>query len=974
MAGCGMQETFRQALRDCQWQRVGQMVLQGSSLEQRDVAVSQAVSHSQWGLVSHLVQLGISQKCRDLAVHKAVRYCLWDIVDDLVAAGVSSEKRDVLLQRGLRHGQWALVSRLLSLGVGLELRGVVVTTALEHGQWGLVLDALRVGVKQELVTKVFQEVVSQERWEHVPSLVKLFNNNDHTDFVLQEAIRSCQWVCVQQLIKTGLTPAQQGLVCREALEWAHLDCAVELLRQGCEQGCAERIVLEVFRSNRCQVLVDLIKECDTRPSVRDVILRTAKNYEKWYLVILKGVGAKEKEMVDLVTTALHTTNLLVILQLFCLFKCGQRVFKQVLLRTRFSDHDIIILHTFLMDDHPNLAFYMFVSQEMWDSVLGMFKDARVSFRERRFALRHAIRKRAWKIVKKMVKTRALNHSDRRYSFLQAARHGKWRVALLLSAYSSRISVDDKVFAFRMWLKRGLWDSVQDVYHHWINKIRIGKWEDKTKFLKCILEESIIAEKLEPCMEAYFEMNQHETFVLSTAMKYDKCNFVLEFCRHEQSTDEFETALALALEKKKWSLVRDLTKDFPDYIDEWHDDEEDNLKVNTLLTCVGGILLDEDAWSIVVPALDVFCGTLTSDCGSDENADDAPWPDLVQNAMTLTEWCLAASYGNLGLVLSVMFGLRDIAKRVASELGNAINSDVFGLCFTIAVRMSDWDSAAVFLKHLSVEEVEHVICDLQNGAEYSHVMEKCRETDQYKWAVHIGMFAQEWENMNSYLDHCEDTSFTDLAFKNAASDGQWDIVNSLLPRCSQDSDLLCEVLQCAVRSGQSEVCESLLLVVDLRQSDYYSIRSVFDDAVTSSGDREQMVKLCVRFGLATHVNPCNCSSQYNYCFCSSLPMKTALRNGQMPLVKLLYKSGACSENQLFFYKQDTSLRILLQGQGRDDIVEYLDHVATTPRTLQDLCRLQVSRHIGCHPGRLGRVMALEISWPAKDLINFEDVLS
>ncbi|KAK7089331.1 uncharacterized protein [Littorina saxatilis] len=1038
MAGSGQQETFLQALRDCQWQTVRQLVPQGSSQAQRDVAVSQAVTHSQWGLVSQLVQLGISQQCRDLAVHEAARYCLWDTVDELVAAGVSKEKRDFLLQRGLRQRQWALVSRLLSLGVGLEPRGLevtaalehgqlglvqdalrlgvsqelrdlvlttvlehgqwelvldtirlgvsqdlrdrVLTKALEHGQWGLVLKALRLGVKQELVTKVFQEVVNQKRWEHVPSLVKLCDNNDRTDFVLREAIMACRWDCVRELVKTGLTPAQQGLVCKEALEWAHFDCAVELLRQGCEPDCAERIVLEAFRWSPCWNLVELLREDGSKPKVRDVVLRTAKTHGCWteYLMILKEAGATEKEMVDLVTTAFHAMNFVVMLQLLSLFASARRVFKQVLLRTRFPAHAINTLHTCLVNGHPDLAFYMFTAQEMWDSVVGMFKDARLSDKQRRFALKHAIRKRAWKTVRRIVKSGSLSRNDQRYAFLQAARRGEWRLSLRLSNHCTSLSVSDKVFALRFWLRRGLWNCVQAVQEKWV-----GHFEDwmhwryfytRAHVLECVLEESIIAEKLEAFTEVCNEQDPEDTFrtvVFDTAIEHDKCNFIVEFCRLTQHADDFEAAVQLAIEKKKWGLLKNLIEENSDCVYEW--EPEDDFKLFCL--CVRSISIEEDSWQIVVPALNGLCDLFQTFNAlvywdPDKDFRDTTTGCLVRN---LAAWCLERSYGNAALVLSVISGYTENVTRVIDQLKDSINRDVLMCCFAVALNLSDWESAVTCLQHLSFTEADAMFYVYLNDVELADLMETCRERAQYMWVVYLGVYTGDWEQVRTALELCEDTSVVDYAIRKASSDGKWDIVQSQVARCSQDNSLLGNVFASAVTAGRSDMCTDLISKINNLQTSV-SIQSLLCNAVTSSGNREEMVKLCIEFGLSTHITTCTCTSAHGCSVCGDCPIKTALNNGQMPLVKLLYKAGACSNTQLFRCKENADLRNQLQGQRRQGIVEYLDHAATTPRTLQDLCRLQVSHLIGCHPGRVDRVMSLDIYARAKDLINFKDVLS
>ena len=103
------------------------------------------------------------------------------------------------------------------------------------------------------------------------------------------------------------------------------------------------------------------------------------------------------------------------------------------------------------------------------------------------------------------------------------------------------------------------------------------------------------------------------------------------------------------------------------------------------------------------------------------------------------------------------------------------------------------------------------------------------------------------------------------------------------------------------------------------------------------------------------------------------MQTAIHNGQLPLVELLLTTGACSHKELFQFQHDPDLKTRLTDKGRHDILQFLNREATTPRTLQGLCRLQVSHLLDCRPGRLERVMSLDVPWPVHDLIKFNDVL-
>nr|KAG5714776.1 hypothetical protein BaRGS_000264 [Batillaria attramentaria] len=58
----------------------------------------------------------------------------------------------------------------------------------------------------------------------------------------------------------------------------------------------------------------------------------------------------------------------------------------------------------------------------------------------------------------------------------------------------------------------------------------------------------------------------------------------------------------------------------------------------------------------------------------------------------------------------------------------------------------------------------------------------------------------------------------------------------------------------------------------------------------------------------------------------------------------------------------------------EIVQYLDEAVSNPHNLQDLCRFKVSHMISCRPGRLERIMSLDITSAVKDKLLFMDLLS
>ena len=671
---------------------------------------------------------------------------------------------------------------------------------------------------------------------------------------------------------------------------------------------------ECLRRNRCDDLVELLKEDGTEPSVRDSVLRTAAALGNWddYLTILEAIGPTEKELVDAVTTALHTVNILLIVRLLSRFTSTRRVFKQVLLRARFDYSNVVILNTVLLDDDPDLVFHMFVAQELWERVVGMYDDVRLHARARRFALRHALTKQAWQWLEIMAGRAATRPRDRRHVFLQGARLGQWHLALKLSAQSVTVSLGDKVFCLRTWLNLGHFEIVEDVLLEWDHPA------EEKRLLKCILEECIIA-------------------------------------------------LELAMESKKWKLMKEIIEHVDDFAHPWNYDE-DKVAAEAFHLCVRAIRHDQSARPTLGPVLNGFCQRLISYIFMLFAKSDA-----MEDVTELTDWCLETSHGQLALLLSVMSGDEERVARVIDQHKDSICCKVFKVCFHLAVENTKWGSAVTCLRCLSIADAEEAVTSMLDfDIDLSDLIGKCRERELYSWATYLGVWAGDWENVNTDLVHCQsDTTVVDFAIKEASVQGEWDVVRAHLTRCSQDEDLLGSILSCAVPSGQSDCCKTLMTRVDPLLTESVTGTLLYA-AVTSDGDREEMVKLCIEAGLSTHVPP-RTSQNWSFMYDRS-PMETALCNGQLPLVKLLHKAGACSNGELFRLQHDPELKTRLKGQGRQDILQYLDTAATTPRSLQDLCRLQISHLLGCRPGRPERVMSLGGPWPVRHLINFEDVLS
>ena len=197
----------------------------------------------------------------------------------------------------------------------------------------------------------------------------------------------------------------------------------------------------------------------------------------------------------------------------------------------------------------------------------------------------------------------------------------------------------------------------------------------------------------------------------------------------------------------------------------------------------------------------------------------------------------------------------------------------------------------------------------------------------------------------------------------------------MKECSQQPVLL-ETLREAISHGESETASRLFHMVDPCLAPRFNSNSLLLEAVQSVCNKEEMVRLCIRSGISTR--------EFCYKSCSGdclhvnrlgtyRSLKQAVRNGQLPLVKLLYQSGASSNKEVYHLKTNGVLRTRLERQGRGDIVEYLEQAASSPRSLQDLCRLRVSHLIGCRPERAQRIESLPLPPLMRDLVNFSDIL-
>ncbi|PVD33506.1 hypothetical protein C0Q70_04762 [Pomacea canaliculata] len=107
-----------------------------------------------------------------------------------------------------------------------------------------------------------------------------------------------------------------------------------------------------------------------------------------------------------------------------------------------------------------------------------------------------------------------------------------------------------------------------------------------------------------------------------------------------------------------------------------------------------------------------------------------------------------------------------------------------------------------------------------------------------------------------------------------------------------------------------------------------------------------------------------------------PTEKVILDRNVLALKLLIESGSSLNAELF--RLNTEYQVKLAGQADTDdnireLLEVLNMAASEPRSLQSLCRLNVSRCIGCGPDRTDKLNALLPS-KMRDLVLFRDLYS
>jgi hypothetical protein len=215
-----------------------------------------------------------------------------------------------------------------------------------------------------------------------------------------------------------------------------------------------------------------------------------------------------------------------------------------------------------------------------------------------------------------------------------------------------------------------------------------------------------------------------------------------------------------------------------------------------------------------------------------------------------------------------------------------------------------------LEHISIEEAQSLfeeIMEWNDSDGFSKLLvEECRRREMFSLAACISAWTRNWgvggEGILDDTANCTDPKFVDHVMKAAGVAEEFDIIESLVDRCSRDIDTLGTPLTLAITEGHLGCSRAVLRVIDASPMG----DSLLREAVRSYGDRNEMAKVCIEAGLSTHFNNCKCTGSESWQDCRTSPMITVLENGQKPVVQLLYKSGACSNKDLYRYFTNPSV--------------------------------------------------------------------
>ena len=652
---------------------------------------------------------------------------------------------------------------------------------------------------------------------------------------------------------------------------------------------------------------------------------------------------------------------------------GVRSARRVLKELSMKNAVPMLAYTVLLEiEETDLAFTVVLSKDLWTSVATLYANPGVSRRSRDLALRKALRQRAWKAVMLMVDSGAASVGNCRRAFLEMVRGEELSLAVELVEKDISVTDGDLNFALRACLRLGRLDCAAQFAEV------LPSLDRHRKLLTQVLEQSIRAGRLSCFLKlANRSFRGTDVRVLKTmfrlALQSSQINFVLEFCQLSQQlcdspseNDTLDLAAGVAVKARDWEALERFA-------------QADNTCFSTdmFVSLMKTVWLSPEALpATIVRLLEEWCAE-TGEVWKlvCHMSTDGPYrptgPDMA-------DWCLRHEFPHLAFFLCLAYSDSSVTlKQILGEHGSGMNKSVL-VAGLYAIPDDNTEGIVAILKHLSVDDVEMDLLETRwYGTAADDLITKCGDEGMTHWVTELAIFVDRWDIITTQMATCSDRSVIDVMIPRAATSCQWDLVQSLMNRCSQTPEVLMGPLRETIRMGKSEIASLLLDKVDpcLARWSRFS-ESLLQTAVGSYPNTEEMVRLCIRSGISTR-EFCDksCSGRFFHT-CTHVhygPLNLALVHCELALVKLLHESGATSNEELYRLKTDACLKDHLERRGRRDIVQYLDKASSSPHSLQNLCRLRVSHLIGCRPGRAQRIESLPLPPVMKDLVGFSDIL-
>ena len=320
--------------------------------------------------------------------------------------------------------------------------------------------------------------------------------------------------------------------------------------------------------------------------------------------------------------------------------------------------------------------------------------------------------------------------------------------------------------------------------------------------------------------------------------------------------------------------------------------------------------------------------------------------VLEAAILFEEWrliraCIKHEVSGRLLCAAIVMAI-ERRNWVTLELFAEQGGDLSEVCAKCTMSLNETVIDGRTILHDAITQERKTMMQLLNAGASPDVPNTHGETP-----LHTAALYQEWDTLKLFLQHTQNAG-------TAAS-----------RRTAYGRTLLHMLCEC----GQTEIVQTFLLMgADPLLTDAEG-NSLMVSALKATHGRENLMRVLIQSGMSTHQAVLSASqSGASLTRWPRSPMWHAVKGGQLRIAKMLYASGATSHKEI--NKISSSAYI---ENGRN-IRRFLDDISSQPRSLQDLCALTISHHIGCGPDRSQRVARTGLPPALCRRVQHEHVLS